>query len=188
MSLMFTLLFGWENRPVDGLSLAAGLGVQQALRARGARALVKWPNDLVAENGGKLAGVLVEIRGSPRRAAIGIGANLFRDDAVLRAAGKEAAPAFLGELTDCSNRNALLAEIARMVAARVREFGCGGFAPLRHAWMSASVHSPGDRISISVPGEAKIEGEYAGVTESGRLTALAGGELREFASAEICTA
>jgi BirA family transcriptional regulator, biotin operon repressor / biotin---[acetyl-CoA-carboxylase] ligase len=64
---------------LSGLSLATGVIVLRALHALGVHdARLKWPNDVLAE-GGKLAGILVELSGEyqgPCAAVIGIGLNL----------------------------------------------------------------------------------------------------------------
>ncbi|WP_309570223.1 biotin--[acetyl-CoA-carboxylase] ligase [Deinococcus sp.] len=80
-----TLVFSVLLRPDSGvplaladlsvLPLAAGVAVHAACRVGG----LKWPNDLLAPDGRKLAGVLVEadIRGEEaRRVIIGIGVNV----------------------------------------------------------------------------------------------------------------
>lgn len=68
-----------ERADTAGLSMAAGLGVVDAVGRLGARGVVlKWPNDLLA-GGAKLCGVLIESRGLDARAprfAIGIGLNV----------------------------------------------------------------------------------------------------------------
>lgn len=64
---------------LDGLSLAAGVAVVEALHQLGFdQAGLKWPNDVVVE-GRKLAGLLVECRGDrtgPAQAVLGIGINV----------------------------------------------------------------------------------------------------------------
>ena len=64
---------------LSGMSLAVGISVCEAVRARGIeRAQVKWPNDLQVD-GAKLGGVLIEIAsaGSDGSAVvIGLGLNL----------------------------------------------------------------------------------------------------------------
>src|SRR5688572_13455030 len=65
------------------LTMGAGLAVLEAARALGARrARLKWPNDVLVE-GAKLAGILVEARGTapphgtaPSHAVVGIGLNV----------------------------------------------------------------------------------------------------------------
>ncbi|MGY1520589.1 bifunctional biotin--[acetyl-CoA-carboxylase] ligase/biotin operon repressor BirA [Luteimonas sp. A482] len=68
---------------LGGLSLVAGIAVVETLHALGvAAARLKWPNDVVVAEGGrlrKLGGILVEGGGEyagPARAVIGIGLNV----------------------------------------------------------------------------------------------------------------
>jgi BirA family biotin operon repressor/biotin-[acetyl-CoA-carboxylase] ligase len=59
--------------PAEQLALVAGLAVAQAIEARGHRATVKWPNDVLVD-GRKVAGVLLEA--SEGIVACGIGINV----------------------------------------------------------------------------------------------------------------
>lgn len=76
---------------LSGLSLATGVIVLRALHALGIDgARLKWPNDVLAD-GGKLAGILVELSGEyqgPCAAVIGIGLNLRLTDALREQAGQ----------------------------------------------------------------------------------------------------
>ncbi|RUL74519.1 biotin--[acetyl-CoA-carboxylase] ligase [Dyella choica] len=76
---------------LSGLSLATGVIVLRALHALGMDGvLLKWPNDVLAD-GGKLAGILVELSGEyqgPCAAVIGIGLNLRLTDDLREQAGQ----------------------------------------------------------------------------------------------------
>ncbi len=76
-SLLMSLVL---RDPPRLLSLIAGVAVCDAVRASGADALVKWPNDVVLPAHGddlaKCAGVLVEGRPQERWAVLGIGVNV----------------------------------------------------------------------------------------------------------------
>src|SRR5690348_8917509 len=62
------LRWGW-------LPLLAGVALADAVRARtGVEAVLKWPNDLLAPDGGKLAGILVQTADDV--VVIGIGLNV----------------------------------------------------------------------------------------------------------------
>ena len=64
-----------EDRAPAFLSLLAGLAAAETLeRLSGARALIKWPNDLIL-NGKKLAGILCEYLPELNTAVMGIGIN-----------------------------------------------------------------------------------------------------------------
>ncbi|MFY2763447.1 bifunctional biotin--[acetyl-CoA-carboxylase] ligase/biotin operon repressor BirA [Arenimonas sp. MALMAid1274] len=72
---------------LQGLSLAVGVTVAEALHGLGyAQVGVKWPNDLLAE-GRKLGGILVEIGGEasgPLRVVVGLGINVAMPTAAAR--------------------------------------------------------------------------------------------------------
>lgn len=76
--LSVVLLPGTLPHPA-ALTMAAGLAVLEAVRALGARAArLKWPNDVLA-GGAKLAGILVEARGTtPPHAVVGVGLNVLQ--------------------------------------------------------------------------------------------------------------
>lgn len=71
VSVAFTLPWPASSAPL--LTLVAGLAARQALGPSGV--LLKWPNDLVTEEGAKLGGILSELNGSV--VVIGCGANLY---------------------------------------------------------------------------------------------------------------
>ena len=67
-------------RPLGGIPfpyypLILSLSAAEALRARGAEARLKWPNDLVVERS-KIAGLLAEAAGGGAAIALGIGINV----------------------------------------------------------------------------------------------------------------
>jgi BirA family biotin operon repressor/biotin-[acetyl-CoA-carboxylase] ligase len=74
--------FDGDLARLGGLSLAVGVAVAEALQALGATTVrVKWPNDLVADDGlalRKLGGVLIEggLQHGRTRTVIGLGLNL----------------------------------------------------------------------------------------------------------------
>ena len=75
-SLCMSLITPFPNNP--RITLIAALGVYDALKdICGETLLIKWPNDLVADNK-KLCGILTE--STPTAAIIGIGVNLNNTD------------------------------------------------------------------------------------------------------------
>ncbi|MBB5202965.1 BirA family biotin operon repressor/biotin-[acetyl-CoA-carboxylase] ligase [Inhella inkyongensis] len=92
-SLTFSLAWPWEGAPLDGLSLAVGAALAEALDPAGQLLQLKWPNDLWLARR-KLGGILIETvsqgGGSPRAVVVGVGLNIeARPDAPaeLRLAG-----------------------------------------------------------------------------------------------------
>ncbi|MBH9551802.1 biotin--[acetyl-CoA-carboxylase] ligase [Inhella gelatinilytica] len=74
-SLTFSVAWPWTGAPLDGLSLAVGVALVQALDPR---LRLKWPNDLWWQQR-KLGGILIETVGQgglPRGVVIGVGLNV----------------------------------------------------------------------------------------------------------------
>lgn len=85
--LSVSRMFSGGLARLPGLSLVAGVATAEALRSSGFdRVRLKWPNDLVVEQGGglrKLGGLLVEGGGEnagPVRAVLGVGLNVRMPD------------------------------------------------------------------------------------------------------------
>lgn len=162
---------------VPPITLAAGLGVVDAVTAAGACAMLEWPNDVMLE-GRKLAGILTEMNTRGQRVEhviIGIGVNLtterfpphLADIATsLRLAGVEVEP------------GAFVAELLTGLERWFDRFLAGGVAAIAPAWMERAGlrDGPGGkRVRVSGHGSARtgddgrIEGRVAGIDASGRL-------------------
>lgn len=80
LALSVALHAGCERGLAPLLPLAAGLALARALDQLGARAALKWPNDLLL-GGRKVSGILAESRGGPAesldRVVIGTGVNVL---------------------------------------------------------------------------------------------------------------
>ncbi|OZB59408.1 MAG: biotin--[acetyl-CoA-carboxylase] ligase [Lysobacterales bacterium 14-68-21] len=172
---------------LGGLSLAVGVIVMRALEALGIRgAGLKWPNDVLAD-GGKLAGILVEVSGEyqgPCAAVIGIGLNLRLTPALRDQAGQPVADlaGLCGGEPPSRNRvaAALVESLVEGLAAFERD-GFGGFVDDydRHDILR-------DR-SLSISGaQGDLRGIGAGVDARGALCLrLDDGSMRRIDSAEV---
>jgi BirA family transcriptional regulator, biotin operon repressor / biotin---[acetyl-CoA-carboxylase] ligase len=163
-SLTFSLMRPLAPQPAglggagwDGLSLALGLALAEAIEPGGAaggganrpRIGLKWPNDLwllppgalaaggSAANGRKLGGILIETVGighqEPRVAVIGVGLNI----APLAVADTGVLPyglACLQELEPEMTAEAALAGVAPALWQALTDFETHGFAPLAEAY------------------------------------------------------
>lgn len=128
------------------LPLAAGVALHQAVAGSGVAAGLKWPNDLLAPDGRKLAGVLLEadIRGEElRRAVLGIGLN------VAVAPEGAACLAEFGPVSRVAVLRQLLAELERWLSAPAGE--------LLAAWQARNV-TLGRQVRVHTP-----QGEVAGL-------------------------
>jgi BirA family biotin operon repressor/biotin-[acetyl-CoA-carboxylase] ligase len=180
-SLTFSLLWRLPaERPPAGLSLAVGVAVADALAELGADGIrLKWPNDILREDG-KLGGILIELApGPPWAAVIGIGLNLAlppeMPDELRQTATALPAPVA---------PNALLAALLQGLCATLDTFAAQGFAALRPRWLALNAHA--DRpVRILSPYSAPIDGRCLGVDEDGALLLASETGLRRILSGDV---
>lgn len=148
------------------LPLAAGVALGQTVAGFGVPAGLKWPNDLLAGDGRKLAGVLLEadIRGEElRRAVLGIGLN------VAAAPEDAACLAEFGPVSRVEVLRWLLAELETWLSAPADE--------VLAAWRAHSA-TLGRQVRVQTP-----QGEVAGLAhaisaDGSLLVRVPGGEVR----------
>jgi len=154
---------------LQGLSLAVGVTVADALHALGyTRVGLKWPNDLLAD-GRKLGGILVEIggeAGGPIRVVVGLGLNVAMpassagdiDQPWCDLASLSATPPLRQQV--CIT---LLDALLPMLARFERE----GLAPFVEGWARHDVLQ-GRRVQLHVGGRV-LEGVALGIAADGAL-------------------
>jgi BirA family biotin operon repressor/biotin-[acetyl-CoA-carboxylase] ligase len=134
---------------VPPMTLAIGIGLCDAVRATGAPATLKWPNDLLV-NGKKLAGVLVEAQSQGTRleaVVIGIGVNIMgrlppelADSAVT-----------LEDAADSQiDREAFIAAVLSQVEHWVDRYVAMGLEEIIPAWQ--------DRMALGLAARATVDG------------------------------
>jgi BirA family biotin operon repressor/biotin-[acetyl-CoA-carboxylase] ligase len=144
------------------LSLVAGVAVIEAVRALipTAHARLKWPNDVMIEQG-KVGGILIESTslGARRLAVIGIGLNL--------AAAPSDVP-YAAALPDAVGPLDMLAALAGSLGRWLDRWNAGsGFAAVREAWLPAA-DPLGTPITVNA-GRSRLAGTYAGLADDGAL-------------------
>lgn len=171
---------------LSGLSLATGVIVTRALHALGIHDVrLKWPNDVLAE-GGKLAGILVELSGEyqgPCAAVIGIGLNLRLTDALRGQAGQPVCD--LATLTHGAppDRNSVAAALIASLVQGLSQFERDGFASFVDEYTDHdALHGVALRVS-SATGD--LDGIGAGVDVRGALQLQTAAGLRGIDSAEV---
>jgi BirA family biotin operon repressor/biotin-[acetyl-CoA-carboxylase] ligase len=172
---------------LEGLSLAVGVAVAEALKGFGLPPVaLKWPNDLLYD-GAKLGGVLLEMVGNATdkcQVVVGIGLNVAMPPSVAsgidqswtdlsQMAGNEGAP----------GRNELLSALLNTLLPLLAGYEHGGFAQWRDGWQALDAHA-GKPVILSA-GAEKTAGIARGVDERGALRletslgvqAIYGGEI-----------
>ena len=187
-SLTFSLLWRFDCglNALSGLSLAVGVAIVRALGKLGAQGVrLKWPNDIVDAQG-KLGGVLIEVQGDmlgPSAVVIGIGLNCSLPDDLARQIDQPVST--LGEVCAAMpERNRLLAELLRELAAVLQAFARNGFAPMRDEWQGLHIHQD-KPVDLHMPDGSMVSGIARGVSESGELCLETAQELRRFNSGEV---
>lgn len=170
--------FGDPSLP--SLALVAGLAVHEAVAGRippPARALLKWPNDLMVGHA-KLAGILLERVGDA--VVIGIGVNLSVAPPV---AGRETLA--LSAFGPAPDRDLFAADLAAAFADELVRWRGFGIGPLIARWRAAA-HPLGTPLAVGEPGEMPLHGEFAGLDEDGALLlALVDGTTRTIHAGEV---
>ena len=143
----------------------------------GARATLKWPNDLLV-GGAKLSGILLER--TEDAVVVGIGVNLAhhpdlpdRRTTSLAAQGATVAPGAFAPM------------LAEAFARWVARWRAQGFAAVRAQWL-AGAHAVGTAISAALPDGSIVAGDFADLDADGALILrLASGERRAIHAADV---
>jgi BirA family biotin operon repressor/biotin-[acetyl-CoA-carboxylase] ligase len=153
---------------VSSLALAVALGIAEGLEALGVSPQLKWPNDVLADDDGKVAGILLEMAAETDRVdwvVVGVGVN------VRRGVGSDAGAPGAAYLRDSTTSTVpeVVAALLDGIAAAYRRWLAGGFAALHSAYESRlSLLGAPVRVS-GIDGTVRAEGRVLGVDAEGRL-------------------
>ena len=169
---------------LEGLSLATGVAVAEALAELGVSDVsLKWPNDVLLGNA-KLAGILLEMTGDPAgrcQVVLGVGINHRMPPSV--AAVIDQKWTRLEERHPGISRNTLAAKTISHLLLMLEQFQRQGFAPFRQRWQALDAHY-GLSVVIKT-GAADIEGIADGVDETGGLRLLTSTGLQIMKGGEV---
>jgi BirA family transcriptional regulator, biotin operon repressor / biotin---[acetyl-CoA-carboxylase] ligase len=170
---------------LEGLSLAVGVAVVDALTKAGVvGSQLKWPND-VLYGGRKLSGILLEMVGDaagPCQVVIGIGLNVSM-------------PAGAGSLIDQSwvdvgsildaqvDRSELLALLLNELMPLLASFEQKSFAAYHQRWQNLNAYA-GQEVFVKL-GDSIVVGESVGVDSSGAVIINTGSGRQLFSGGEI---
>ncbi|MGY4514990.1 bifunctional biotin--[acetyl-CoA-carboxylase] ligase/biotin operon repressor BirA [Lysobacter sp. HA18] len=173
---------------LGGLSLVAGIATASALRAASFEAVgLKWPNDVVVEEGGtlrKLGGLLVEgggEHGGPARAVIGIGLNVRLPDTA--AAAIDQPWIDVATLGDAPSRNALASMLLAHLLPALDAFDRDGFAPFAARWNEFDVLRDRD-VVLHLPDRTE-PARVLGLADDGALRVRTDGGERSVHAGEV---
>ncbi|NQY03284.1 MAG: bifunctional biotin--[acetyl-CoA-carboxylase] ligase/biotin operon repressor BirA [Halieaceae bacterium] len=171
-NLYLSLLWEFEGgaAALEGLSLAVGVAVTQALEDCGLEAAqLKWPNDILHDDA-KLGGVLLEMSGDaagPCAVVLGVGINVAMPASAAGGIDQQ-----WTDLTTANNgvspgRNRVMAALLNHLLPMVAQFETTGFVPWREAWMQRDAFA--DSPVILSSGDQRQVGTARGVNERGAL-------------------
>ncbi|WP_116453402.1 biotin--[acetyl-CoA-carboxylase] ligase [Blastococcus litoris] len=165
------------------LPLLTGVALGEAVgEASGVRASLKWPNDLLALDGRKLAGILAESSGTA--VVVGVGLNVSTTAAELPDTGTS-----LSRVTGATvDRAPVLLAFLRALERRYRRWTAALGDPVSSglvadylAW-SATV---GTEVAVSLPDGSVLEGTATAVDWDGRLVVSTPEGVVELASGDV---
>jgi BirA family biotin operon repressor/biotin-[acetyl-CoA-carboxylase] ligase len=146
------------------LPLLAGVVLADAIEARTALPVrLKWPNDVLAPDGSKLAGILVEVSGEA--VVVGFGVNVSSGADELPPGATSLALAGARD----PDRDPLLRAILRELDAAYRRWDGG--LPASYVERCETI---GRRVRLELPGGSAATGTAVGVDGEGRLLIRSG--------------
>lgn len=153
----------FADPPPATLALVAGIALHQVIAEHVPpphRAMLKWPNDVMI-GGAKLAGILLERVGEA--VVIGIGVNLASAPAL-----PDRTTIALADLTTAPTRDTFAADLASQFAVELGRWRAYGLHSVIARWLTLG-HPLGTELTLGMPGEAGLEGSFAGLTDEGLL-------------------
>jgi BirA family biotin operon repressor/biotin-[acetyl-CoA-carboxylase] ligase len=144
------------------MGFVAALAVADAVDAllpRQLRATLKWPNDVLVNNG-KIAGILLEV--ADDAVVLGVGLNVLQPP--------RGVPYSTSTIVGSGGLATVDGTRAKLLAALAEWLGiwrADGFAPIRAAWL-ARAHPIGRALSVRIE-DRFVSGEFAGIDADGAL-------------------
>ncbi|RZU35332.1 BirA family biotin operon repressor/biotin-[acetyl-CoA-carboxylase] ligase [Fluviicoccus keumensis] len=180
--------FGWKINAgvgaLQGLSLAVGVVVVQALESLGFEGLgLKWPNDIVTHKG-KVGGILIELSGEisgPSVVVVGIGLNIYMPlgvqdnpvDALIQSESE----------IKCASRSQITLAVLVAVAKLLDNYVNTGFSFWRQAWMDMDAYA-GKEVRLTGY-NVLVQGNERGVDQNGAILIEMSDGIHAFSGGEI---
>ncbi len=189
-AICLSLAWQYPDMPADlsALSLVVGVAAVNSLASLGIGGVrLKWPNDLVTEDG-KLGGILLEMRAEaagPVHLVVGLGLNVLLDDAAraVVAATGSTADDIRAHRAPVPDRNAIVAALLAQLVPALEEFPRTGLTPHLAGW-GASDALQDREVRVENQGEI-TRGMARGVDTHGALLVETPDGVRRFISGEV---
>ncbi|WP_409330452.1 biotin--[acetyl-CoA-carboxylase] ligase [Trujillonella humicola] len=168
------------------LPLLTGVALAEAVgQVPGVRTALKWPNDLLAADGSKLAGILAEaVPAAPPAVVVGVGLNVSTRPGEL----PEGASSLAMEVGRTVDRAPVLLEFLRALERRYSAWTAvlgdpvqSGLAADYLAWCA----TVGTEVVVTMPDGSALEGVAQAVDWDGRLVVRTSGGTVEMASGDV---
>jgi BirA family biotin operon repressor/biotin-[acetyl-CoA-carboxylase] ligase len=170
---------------VEGLSLAVGVAVANALDELGVVDLqLKWPND-VLWSGKKLGGILIEVVGDPSgvcHLVVGLGLNLRTEKSMVNAIDQPWV-ALDAILPTPPSRNRVAAGLLNHIVPLLSDYEATGFVGYKPAWESLNAHT-NQQVDLFM-GSVQATGLVRGVNAVGALLLETDKGLEVFHGGEV---
>jgi BirA family biotin operon repressor/biotin-[acetyl-CoA-carboxylase] ligase len=124
---------------------------------------LKWPNDLLY-NGGKSAGLLLEVEGGAVLLGCGVNLNIAPDDINGWRAGSLNGDGHVLEIS----ADMLMEAFAERLIDRYNEWTTYGFSRQRQDWQAAAAHL-GQILDLDLGGGVMMQGQFTGLNDDGSL-------------------
>jgi len=179
--LWFSLLLRPQVTPAQAvlLTMVAGLAVTEALRELcKADIRVKWPNDVLAQQG-KICGILTEMSGEMECVAhivLGIGINVHQ-----AATGFDHLPAAASVSMirqQPISRTEVFTAVLRQLEVRYNQWMEGEWPYLRESWLQVAAYLR-QEVALNFPGGKTIRGTFVGVSDAGGIIVQAADGSRQ---------
>ncbi len=170
---------------VEGLSLAVGVAVANALDELGVDDVrLKWPND-VLWSGKKLGGILIEVVGDPSglcHLVVGLGLNL-RTEKSMADTIDQPWVALDTIISVLPSRNRVAACLLNHIVPLLSDYEKKGFVSYRAAWESLNAHT-NQKVDLFM-GSLQATGLVRGVNSAGALLLETDRGLEVFHGGEV---
>ncbi len=190
-SLLVSVLLRPDVPPAERYLVTAAVALAGAEAVAGEAGVVlgvKWPNDLVAPDGRKVAGVLAEAEGDAVVVGIGVNVAWPTEDAELAGRGLDDLAGRATSLVALAGRPVSRDRLldALLVALEPRAAALGDAAGRRR--LAAELHDActtlGARVRVDLP-EGPIEGTAVDLTPSGQLVVDTGTGRRVVSAGDV---